>query len=284
MINAPLRPWSCAPARPASCGSCASQFSVWQWRQMSSFSRMKKPKIPPRMPPAAARVSPFENASGMTLRNAAPSSAPMAYETSVDTQEARRASEKAARPADSVPPTKLATRIQPRVMGAAILREPDGGRHARCRAVAAIGKEAFGVGIGAQAATIDTAHASTLEALPRDRVQVEQPVARTCRDEGCLVSGKGGAHLFAHFVHLRSDRGPQPAKYSRRVDFRCVDGCFDDAGGEAADRKSTRLNSSHDQSSYAVFCLKKKKKKKKIYIHKKKKKNKKQKINNKQKK
>src|SRR5206468_7430682 len=27
------------------------------------------------------------------------------------------------------------------------------------------------------------------------------------------------------------------------------------------DRKSTRLNSSHDQISYAVFCLKKKKKK-----------------------
>src|SRR5688572_31826226 len=31
-----------------------------------------------------------------------------------------------------------------------------------------------------------------------------------------------------------------------------------DAGG---DRKSTRLNSSHSQISYAVFCLKKKKKK-----------------------
>src|SRR2546421_8341463 len=32
------------------------------------------------------------------------------------------------------------------------------------------------------------------------------------------------------------------------------------------DRKSTRLNSSHDQISYAVFCLKKKKKKNlKIY-------------------
>src|SRR2546421_3452572 len=28
------------------------------------------------------------------------------------------------------------------------------------------------------------------------------------------------------------------------------------------DRKSTRLNSSHDQISYAVFCLKKKKKRK----------------------
>src|SRR2546430_7420700 len=30
--------------------------------------------------------------------------------------------------------------------------------------------------------------------------------------------------------------------------------------GEAQDRKSTRLNSSHSQISYAVFCLKKKKK------------------------
>src|SRR2546428_5714069 len=29
---------------------------------------------------------------------------------------------------------------------------------------------------------------------------------------------------------------------------------------EQLDRKSTRLNSSHDQISYAVFCLKKKKK------------------------
>src|SRR2546430_8811548 len=33
---------------------------------------------------------------------------------------------------------------------------------------------------------------------------------------------------------------------------------------EMLDRKSTRLNSSHSQISYAVFCLKKKKKK--IYI------------------
>src|SRR5688572_33282215 len=32
----------------------------------------------------------------------------------------------------------------------------------------------------------------------------------------------------------------------------------------ARDRKSTRLNSSHSQISYAVFCLKKKKKKKQI--------------------
>src|SRR2546427_8183439 len=35
--------------------------------------------------------------------------------------------------------------------------------------------------------------------------------------------------------------------------------------GGRQDRKSTRLNSSHSQISYAVFCLKKKKKKKKRY-------------------
>src|SRR2546427_2612313 len=33
-----------------------------------------------------------------------------------------------------------------------------------------------------------------------------------------------------------------------------------EADGAARDRKSTRLNSSHSQISYAVFCLKKKKK------------------------
>src|SRR2546430_6739110 len=38
------------------------------------------------------------------------------------------------------------------------------------------------------------------------------------------------------------------------------------AGPPAEDRKSTRLNSSHSQISYAVFCLKKKKKK--IYHYK----------------
>src|SRR3712207_8923521 len=32
-------------------------------------------------------------------------------------------------------------------------------------------------------------------------------------------------------------------------------------GGRGADRKSTRLNSSHANISYAVFCLKKKKRK-----------------------
>src|SRR3989440_9143550 len=46
--------------------------------------------------------------------------------------------------------------------------------------------------------------------------------------------------------------------------------CYEFKGGMGTasrvveDRKSTRLNSSHDQISYAVFCLKKKKKKQEI--------------------
>src|SRR2546421_5190371 len=37
---------------------------------------------------------------------------------------------------------------------------------------------------------------------------------------------------------------------------------------DGGDRKSTRLNSSHDQISYAVFCLKKKKKRKTLMTQK----------------
>src|SRR5688572_31140362 len=41
-----------------------------------------------------------------------------------------------------------------------------------------------------------------------------------------------------------------------------IAGVFRAAVEQGADRKSTRLNSSHSQISYAVFCLKKKKQKK----------------------
>src|SRR2546421_1633142 len=46
---------------------------------------------------------------------------------------------------------------------------------------------------------------------------------------------------------------------SYTLDF-CSGGTTD-RSGDGEDRKSTRLNSSHDQISYAVFCLKKKKNK-----------------------
>src|SRR5206468_11683052 len=47
-------------------------------------------------------------------------------------------------------------------------------------------------------------------------------------------------------VRFADERGAEPAQGRVARDSR--------------DRKSTRLNSSHDQISYAVFCLKKKKK------------------------
>src|SRR2546421_8096843 len=43
------------------------------------------------------------------------------------------------------------------------------------------------------------------------------------------------------------------------VPFTAEDEAFVDGLVATGDRKSTRLNSSHDQISYAVFCLKKKK-------------------------
>src|SRR2546430_11397294 len=51
-----------------------------------------------------------------------------------------------------------------------------------------------------------------------------------------------------HHVHLRP----------RGVHGLLLDGHLVSSTDERADRKSTRLNSSHSQISYAVFCLKKK--------------------------
>src|SRR5947208_5941288 len=47
----------------------------------------------------------------------------------------------------------------------------------------------------------------------------------------------------------------------------CVDQVDDVERPAAGDRKSTRLNSSHQIISYAVFCLKKKNKTKKKYTY-----------------
>src|SRR2546430_13632553 len=54
-----------------------------------------------------------------------------------------------------------------------------------------------------------------------------------------------------------TSRGPRGASHSRMR--RCGTCCRSwPAGTTWTDRKSTRLNSSHSQISYAVFCLKKK--------------------------
>src|SRR2546427_6090885 len=58
----------------------------------------------------------------------------------------------------------------------------------------------------------------------------------------------------------RRDRGRAQARAFARGALDAADFLCGRDGGVEGDRKSTRLNSSHSQISYAVFCLKKKKK------------------------
>src|SRR3712207_8784538 len=84
--------------------------------------------------------------------------------------------------------------------------------------------------------------------------------------------------LFPYTTLFRSNRNPRRlSSLAIAVDSGVIDGTSANAAGLAArgggandhsspasppgDRKSTRLNSSHANISYAVFCLKKKKKK-----------------------
>src|SRR2546430_10011347 len=64
--------------------------------------------------------------------------------------------------------------------------------------------------------------------------------------------------LFPYTTLFRSSKPARRSPVSARV--RRVARTTSAPSRHAADRKSTRLNSSHSQISYAVFCLKKKKK------------------------
>src|SRR3712207_7907376 len=75
--------------------------------------------------------------------------------------------------------------------------------------------------------------------------------------------------LFPYTTLFRSAAGPHPARdrigprvhdRAHRLHVRHLRRHTDAFAPVGADRKSTRLNSSHANISYAVFCLKKKKK------------------------
>src|SRR2546428_7031851 len=79
-------------------------------------------------------------------------------------------------------------------------------------------------------------------------------------------------YLYFVFFFLMIRRPPRSTLFPYTTLFRSAAGTEDGfsyrilyiapeliRGALAGDRKSTRLNSSHDQISYAVFCLKKKK-------------------------
>src|SRR2546430_6081763 len=81
--------------------------------------------------------------------------------------------------------------------------------------------------------------------LSRSRGDESEEDARFCRDVlgAEVVDGRGG----------ETEDELRQIRYSFATDrLRAT-------GHTATDRKSTRLNSSHSQISYAVFCLKKKK-------------------------
>src|SRR2546427_2165258 len=67
--------------------------------------------------------------------------------------------------------------------------------------------------------------------------------------------------LFPYTTLFRSERSCRLRGADRKAERRQVDAVEPARRREAGhrDRKSTRLNSSHSQISYAVFCLKKKK-------------------------
>src|SRR3989475_6334067 len=92
------------------------------------------------------------------------------------------------------------------------------------------------------------------------RIQVEPPVTEMCtnfdlvKEQIRVAAGEplsfvmNGHRLRGHAIECRVN-AEDPARN------------FQPSPG---DRKSTRLNSSHSQISYAVFCLKKKNKKQKV--------------------
>src|SRR6266496_4878538 len=92
------------------------------------------------------------------------------------------------------------------------------------------------------------------------------------------IPAKAGIHLAAAGAvaavdpGLRRDGDLRRRRSSRTGLIRLTLRAPGADGAGARDRKSTRLNSSHVEISYAVFCLKKKKKKQNIHITKKKKK------------
>src|SRR5258707_10680535 len=58
---------------------------------------------------------------------------------------------------------------------------------------------------------------------------------------------------------MRAGMPPQEAQRAARIELGGIEQVKEQVREEGLDRKSTRLNSSHANISYAVFCLKKKK-------------------------
>src|SRR5690554_3301947 len=111
-----------------------------------------------------------------------------------------------------------------------------------------------------------------MELFPADNVDVKAGLDELCRlglleryeAEGVnvLLITKFGEHQSPHHSEKRSELPGKASqttdKVTDNVSAEPVEGTANGGDSTEADRKSTRLNSSHVRISYAVFCLKKK--------------------------
>src|SRR2546430_14324646 len=81
-------------------------------------------------------------------------------------------------------------------------------------------------------------------------LMIRRPPRSTLFPYTTLFRSVTDAKTLAHLLKYDSVLGNLPHKVTHTDDTIAVEG--------KRDRKSTRLNSSHSQISYAVFCLKKK--------------------------
>src|SRR5690606_42114137 len=106
-----------------------------------------------------------------------------------------------------------------------------------------------------------SAHFRTLASLsphPPPRHLPASPTRRSS-DLPAAHGALGGTHLRGHGVQGAVVHGAvQVAEQDHVLQRLAGDGLAQRVGAPVANRKSTRLNSSHVKSSYAVFCLKKK--------------------------
>src|SRR5690349_23181121 len=84
---------------------------------------------------------------------------------------------------------------------------------------------------------------------------------RFARDGRRRRVGQAGSEVERHRARRSAVAHPQLAARARRETGEEPPGACGRDRAEHRDRKSTRLNSSHVEDSYAVLCLKKKKKK-----------------------
>src|SRR5206468_11622427 len=106
--------------------------------------------------------------------------------------------------------------------------------------------------------TLDVAHTASHSILPPTLIILIFSLS-CCLDHRDLHSFPTRRSSDLNSEHRLRTRTHRILHFWRHWDEKASVRCSSHPNASKRDRKSTRLNSSHDQISYAVFCLKKKK-------------------------